>query len=615
MLEIDVEIKRLPPRERILIVFDDGTPTRLDTCSTPLRLSDEQLPVRFLWKGDGELTQDRRTPGRLVNAEQREFDGLKEYQWNPFVRAKAKKKDDDSWRGNVSYGGVKGWFCVENETIEIEVDVRPSILTAHQLATMKMDLASIADELVMTSEGQTRSQVELSSARPRSWKHYLGQLEKYVRPILPLVRRLGRQPQTTNIRRFPQRIGVQRPDGRTEPILDCPENAFVAAAIAQWIDALRWCAAEARALNSVYDALHKRTLPPGLEKGADGLRRREWGEKRAAMEKDAITADVLARELAQALPWKDELHQAMSPVRLTPLIQRDPRYYAVFSAWCQIRRECVQLTARRAATETDILASIMYERWALLTICRLLLHLGWSPVDVDLLETDLHERLEKIGLGGRPIVFERDGDALHLYYEPELHKVAPNGTVPLDLYKEALSRSEFWGSESERFYSTSSYQTPDFVIDVAFADGSRTVIVGDAIYCPIADEDRPHFEDEELTWPSEVSRFRFEGKPKLQGKLQKVRDKYAAHCFLLSRKDGALRAAGHLGFVVFPGPPTSIEWISKVEPNVVALPLQPSAVSREFDCPEIDAAADRLRELLRAARDCAIKPYFPPTGQ
>ena len=304
-----------PPLERVMILDRDGATLPLGVDSRRIEMSDEDLPLRVLWAGRGDLRATPKTPGLLVRASVQQVQGAIEYLWNPFLRPKDK---GERWRGEVSYGTVAGEFIAENITITIVLLITPSSLTQAQLDTMRAALATIADELIMPSTGQTRSDVGISAAYPRSWKHCQSQIERFVGPILPLMRRLGRGPRSTMLRRRPQRADVQRPQGRQRPSIASIENEFVAYCVVAWARALFMCAATAHEQAERYRRLARRLLPPGVEP-ADGLTRKEW--KAAASEHDDLAerAMELRATLLEAVPWAKGLCRGAVPIRMTPI--------------------------------------------------------------------------------------------------------------------------------------------------------------------------------------------------------------------------------------------------------------------------------------------------------
>ena len=272
------------------------------------------------------------------------------------------------------------------------------------------------------------------------------------------------------------------------------------------------------------------------------------------------------------------------------------------------------LSATRAATETDELASIIYEQWAVLTLFRFLVALDWQPIDASLLERNLFDGYDVRIQRGKPWEFRRAGNSLFFYYEPELHWVKTGAGQYDDQYPHALANEQIWKVSEPALFHTWNYRTPDFALWFKLANGNHSLVIGDALFCPIGDEDAPRFEDGAPVWPSASAQARFEGKWRLQGKLSKVRDDYSANSFLLS-SGGATRAARHLGFVLYPGAAGSERWVGEIEKGVVAFPLLPDIENRGNDVQGEAAALERFEQLLAAALAAATAPDPRPQGK
>lgn len=599
-----------PARERIWVVLA-GEVRRLCDVDFTLAVSDEDLPIRLLWTGDGDLTVNASlTPGRLALAKLQNRDNAREYHWTPFWRPT--DSSDESWRGNISYGRLSGTLIAEGDSVEVRVDVGPSVLAESSLLAMKATLASLADELLTNTEGRTRSEVGLATGPPRSLRSFQGVLQRFLIPLLPFLRQIGREPHEVLAVRAPQRLGVHRPPLRSAASLDCVENRFVAAAVARWGELLHLCAGAAEHQSSLLTSLATRALPSAVEK-ADGMRRKQWKAEAAALEVRAKEARDLARELECAIPWAPELGSRGLRARITPLISRDARYHAVFKAWWDIRRECVLVTPLRAASDFDAVASALFERWSVLAIAWALAKLGWQPVEFDLLADALVGTYDLELRKSVPWTFRSKDATLRLYYEPEFHKVKLGKSLA-DPFASALRQDALWGQSQVQFFSTSNFRTPDYLLELILYDGRRSLVIGDALFCPIAVEFEPKLTDEGPVWPSSRARAAFEDDFKLRHKLRKVKGDYAATCFFLAPDVGAVRACGHLGFVVYPGPRSSADWVAALEGHVVPFPLLPHPSSDGVGIDDAPGMEEALGALLAAAREAATVPIPRPAS-
>lgn len=604
-----MSLHQRPPGERLWVLLS-GEPLRLCDVGFALRVSDEDLPIRLLWAGEGALTADAaRTPGRIEIAKLQRYDHAKEYHWIPFWRPTDR---DDSWRGNISYGTLQGVLQAEGEDIVLTVKVGPSILAESSLMAMKASLASLADELLTNADGRTRSEVGLAGGPPRSLRSFQVMLQRFLIPLLPFLRQIGRDPHEILAVRAPQRSGIHRAPVRSAVSLDCIENRFVAAATLRWRELLLLCAAGAENQASLLNSLAARRLPLAVDK-ADGMRRKQWKAEAIALTTRAEEARGLARELSASVPWASEVRSRAGQPRITPLISRDARYHAVFKAWWDIRRECVLVTPLRAASDFDAVASALFERWSVLALAWTLVKLGWEPVGFDVIADALVGTYDLEIRKAKPWTFRSGTVMLRFHYEPEFHKVKLGKSL-MDPFLASLRQAALWEQRQVQFFSTSNFRTPDYLLEIILDDGRRSLVIGDALYCPIAPEYEPDITDSGPLWPSDRARAAFEDEYKLRHKLRKVKSDYAATCFFLEPDVGAIRACSHLGFVVYPGPTTSADWVGVLEPQVVPFPLLPFPSSERVGVENDDAVRYALAALLEAAVEAAAIPTPRPAS-
>lgn len=593
--------EEFPASERLRLLLHHE-PKSFRSIGHSARVSEDELPLTITWSGRGALSLQPQSPGELCRSEDQPYIGRVQYEWSPFQDRTEKKKD--AWRGRVSYGQLRAVFLADGEQVPLHLDVYPSQVTEDRILAMKLHLSLVADELLLRSDTEsTTSRVGIGGGPPKGGRSLQAQIFRFVEPIVPVLYAVGRKPRLSiskhkPLRRRPSRLEV----GENETI-NCEENVFVASAVASWVRQLSMCSARARQQAAIRQTMIDRVLPDGVKE--PGLAKRAAKTDIKELHNLVAEADALSGKLRRAVPWYSELAADARDPGVSPYIMRDMRYYAIRRAWLEVRRERFSHPHVRDASLENILASTLFERWAVVALLQLLRELDWIPCTGSFPSTGIDHVYDIELRKGVPWVFRKSACTLRFYYEPEFHHVPVTGSMK-EPFEVAIRKPQLWQSRQGQFYSTNDYRTPDYAIVLETDAGHRSLLVGDAIYQAVTHEYVDLFERNGQDWPEGLS-----GKFRLEGKFKKVRDDYSRYCFQLSEESGAIRACQHLGFVVFPGPQASVGWMSKLLHAVVALPLMPASVGCGTGVDEHDDVIQRLNSLLDEGIRAAVAPWRP----
>lgn len=534
----------------------------------PVAIVDDELPVRLVWTGEGELRTSGSSPGFFeADTLRRRADGGQLYFWNPF--SDAADELASRYHGRVSYGRTTLHLVGGGQRYRITLDIRPSGLSKQQIEQMRATVARVSEQLLRSlGPGRTWDLVGLSTGRPDDQAGVQASIVRNVRPLLPSLARIQARPYLEIGVPRPQRAGLDPRGLQAEANLDIYENRFVRTAVVHWSMLLQRCAQAAReTAQRERDRLARLQAPelrrpPGGELGAIEGRLEQYEER-------AKEADALRIKLHRVLPGFDRLPLLRAHPHMTPRILRSPAYRRVFQAWWSIRKESIFVEATQLATRANIPAPFLYEHWVMFTLAALLMDRGWTPDSEGWLHRLDFDRYELAVRRGEAWVFRKDGEELSLVYEARmlaLRKAKPRGRKAISS-RDYLIREQAKQAQVEPgYYTVGQGLTPDLIAHWNDGQGKHTLVIGDARFTRVR-------EDDGLGWDTPGADRR---RGALESKAKTVRG-YSDSSWMVLPGGRVVKANRYLGTVFFPGPSESADWLSSdrfldVEP----FPLAPT---------------------------------------
>lgn len=549
--------------------------------------SDALLPLQIRSKHDLRLTAG---PGKFGAGEIDSF-RFRHFTWDPFF------KEGSHWRGNLSYGTVTLTFQVnDGGEFTMSLAVLPAKLSQRQIDLMRSTLAELADELVLSGQGVARGAAKRTRHRPSEPGDTLRQIVEYVSGVLPALEDIGRHPRTRLT--VARQVCLPWAEKDVSESLDISENALIAQIVGEWTRMLDWSHRAACMAGELVQSQRLANAPDSVVTKAEKHRTNELKQDQERLQHCAATAMALKLRLLRALPWANSIRRSVQTLTTSPLTERDHRYRAVVRAWAAIRRECVVVDAERLGSLTDTVASFMYERWALLAICAMLVRDGWQIRGAGLAASVRRGVFEVSLKGPLELNFERGCDRLALFYEPQVRLLKVKGKSP-DRTAAAVELLRSDPTIVPGFYTTRRYCTPDYVFVLQRNGRSCSVAAGDAVFCPILASETG------AEWERRMSSTHG-----LSGKVRTVRDDYASEMLYLDSNFGVTSALPHAGFVVYPGADESAEWFDD-DLGIVPFPLCPTDEDEFLGSAQAEGGRRRLSQLISTLEDALAASVGP----